>query len=754
MNNKKQNDTEPSKPPSASPSGMPSGSDDALDNELQSATAGDDAIDEELLALSPPPPSLQQAIFIVMIIGFSFVLLYLFWPEMRYFLKGFVDPVPLGEAADLQSKALESDSFVKVDGVPLVNRTVTFSTGTKWFSGDIFRKMAPISGNPNLLVQWHTPNPEIKQANDALTPPASFAGRLKLREDLSENYNKFWPFYDCLKVHSTSQCKFCIGKSNMDECRPIFTCVDNYPIELCDQTAFNTREELEKKVAKLKSEVQSDTSEAVARELAQDERALAALENINTLSELVVLEELFDRLSLLAVPEARNGDILALKKTLFAKQMNALEILLRMPIEKIASLSGALRQKLREEKANLERVEAELAELSRQEQALGPLLDVSTEVAEFVALVREQQRKLRRIDQSTAPLAEWKLDGNETGLVLLNRVRDLSAMLSEMKLSPKNAEEDKPPVAVDTESADASAVSTDTDAEPQTDSAEKSASEAASAQNSPAQSNDAQDAVPPPVPRSPIDAQTETDLAPLEDPVLSAIDTQLNQAVARVAEIGRKLIRLSPGESPALDKWARSTDIVGSLPKPLRADHVFKAFEQLKEMLANVEPASEQSLKARYRSLLDTKKEKQALQKKLSATSGLAELELVDRWEALKKSTGNIKSEPELKAAVNRLHELSGLYARQEFYPRDLSNYPEVQKALRTLLNDADLPSLTARVTALESEFASPMYILLDDEKPTDNPWILFVYIVVPLMLVINIRKLLRFIAEWRQYGL
>ncbi|MBN2717564.1 MAG: hypothetical protein JXX14_17060 [Deltaproteobacteria bacterium] len=720
--------------------------DDDLVNFANSASH-DESVDEELLALAPPPPSLQHAIFILIIIGFSFVLMVLFWPELKYFLKGFADPVSLGEAADLESQQLTSDSYVSLEGVPLVNRTVTFSTGTKWFSGDIYRKMAPVSGNPNLLVQWHTSNPDIKQVSDALKPPSSFAGRLKRRTDLSENYNKFWPFYDCLKLHSTSQCKFCIGKANLDECRPIFTCVDNYPIEVCDQTAFFTREEIEEKIGKLKSELQRRPSADLTNELAMNEKALTATGNIAVLADLVSIEEMFDRVAMLEVTDDRKADAFNLKKELFGYLLDALEIRLRTPIEKMASLTAPLKRKLLETQSALDAVRAEIEKLEREKLALGPLVDVSAELAEFVELVREEQEKLRRVDESSERLKDWQLDGTESGAVLLARVRDLSARLAAMKLRPKATVESDKKVSADSDEspvADSGTVQNAQDTDSVGSGVDHSATNDTAASEAVTNDTAANDAV----------ADAVSGDAQLTDPVLAAIDAQLNGAVERVAEVGRKLIILSPGEAPKLDAWAKSTDIVGFLPKPLRADHVFKSFEDLQKMLADVTPTAKTSLKSRYRALVEQQKQKRETEKQLAGTSGLPELRLVARFDALRQTSQKIDSEASLGEAVDRLRQLSGQYAQQEFYPWDLSNYPKVKAELGALIDKAGLPALEARVTAFEKAFAPAMYVLLDDEKPTDNPWILFVYIAVPIMLVVNLKKLLRFIADWRQYGL
>lgn len=696
-------------------------------------------IDEELLALSTPPPSIQQAIFIVIIIGFSLLVLGLFWPELRYFVKGFGEPTTLGEAADLDTHQIVSDSFVKVDGVPLVNRTVTFSTGTKWFSGDIYRKMAPLSGNPNLLVQWHTSNPQIKQAKDSLTPPSSFAGRLKKREELSENYSKFWPFYDCLKLHNTSQCKYCIGKSNLDECRPVFTCVDNYPIEVCDYTAFNTKEEVVEKIEELKAELQQRVSSDLTAELEAYQKALGAYENLGILSDVVQLEELFDRASMLEAKGEQQKQLLDTRVKILSHLVKTLEIRLTHPREKIATLSPALKQKLAQKKNDLATAHKELKRLVVEKKALRPLLDIHVELSDFVVLVKEQKAKLLRVDKGSETLADWKLDGKETGLVLLQKIQDLSAKLATLSLRPKEGQATASEQSIGNDGTDSQDTDTlESAAEDTANTSEQNTEQVASDENVSPEGDTEQPVV-------------EPSLSVPTEPTLARIDSQLDDAIERVAVLGRVLTIVTPQDVPKLNQWAGKTDIVGSLPKPLRAEHVFKSFEMIAKSLKAASPTQTATLKARYRTLRDANKVTQQKIESLRATSGLAQLELVGEFNALQQLMKTAKSEKWVKEVSHRWKQISASYANKEFYPWDLSNYPKERQSLAQLMNNVNLAGLEEDIHSLEKELSAPMYVLLDDEKPTDNPWILFVYIAVPIMLVVNFRKLLRFISEWRQ---
>jgi hypothetical protein len=76
-----------------------------------------------------------------------------------------------------------------------------------------------------------------------------------------------------------------------------------------------------------------------------------------------------------------------------------------------------------------------------------------------------------------------------------------------------------------------------------------------------------------------------------------------------------------------------------------------------------------------------------------------------------------------------------------------LNNYPKLQKELSDFIKKSRIPQIESEVKKLEALHPSTMWVLLDKEKPSDNPWVLFIYIVIPIMIIINTRKLLRFIA-------
>jgi hypothetical protein len=62
--------------------------------------------DEELATLSGPPPSLRHAVIICVILGLSIFMLYWFFPDLSYLLRGLEEPEDLGEAADIVPESL------------------------------------------------------------------------------------------------------------------------------------------------------------------------------------------------------------------------------------------------------------------------------------------------------------------------------------------------------------------------------------------------------------------------------------------------------------------------------------------------------------------------------------------------------------------------------------------------------------------------------------------------------------------------
>ncbi|MBN2801508.1 MAG: hypothetical protein JXR91_00285 [Deltaproteobacteria bacterium] len=686
-----------------------------------------DDIDEELMALAPPPPAIQEAIFIMVILGFSIFILYLFFPQAKYFVKAFSKPENLGDAANINTAKLAGDSYVRVEGMPLVNRTVTFSTGTKWFSGDIYRKMAPVGGNSSLLAQWHTPNPNIKQEKDILTPPSDFAGRLKKREELSKNYNKFWPFFDCLNFHDTSQCKFCIGKKSLDDCRPVFTCVDNYPIELCDITAFNSKEEIETRIAKLDEQLNTSKNDSIVTEIASYKVALNAVENIELLTQQVKLEEYFTRLERLAAYNKGNKDIEALQLEILDKMTDELSVLFIEPNNKLKSLSKPIREKLENAIHNMDEANEKLKIISIEKKKLGPLVDVNRELADFIVVIDETISKLKLGKDVDSLISGWKLNNDASGDEIYNKVLTLNASVIKSINLIKDNESN-----VNTDQVDKDKESDEKINEPDSDNIKDSDIRSAEA-----------------IDKTQGDAEVaDSDIAQLSSEAQRVIDN-LFTLRNRLTTLGRKINTLNPGDSKELDKWADKTDIVGSLPKALRAQRVITSVQKIEGFVKDTKESTDISLKQRYKKLLADEKENREKVKTTGLLSGVEEFKIIKDFENLKSKKERFIEGRDFSEYSKRLFSLFEIYKSKDFYPADLGNHAEVKSSLIKFFKNCKMDQYDTKISSLEMKIGRPVFVLLDGEKPGDNLWILFVYLIIPVLMFVNIRRLLRFIRFW-----
>jgi hypothetical protein len=195
--------------------------------------------DEELAALSGPPPSLRHAVVICVILFMSGLMLYWFFPDLSYLLQGLEDPADLGESADILPEQLEVNSHVTIHGLPMVHQSIEFKEGIQWFAmSDTTRKLFPLTGQARLFVQWTVPEADRAYRDPNVNPerlavPYDFSGRLIDPSYVGGNYDKIWVFYSCLEVYSLRQCKHCLGLVDMDDCRAEFTCAESFPAEEC-----------------------------------------------------------------------------------------------------------------------------------------------------------------------------------------------------------------------------------------------------------------------------------------------------------------------------------------------------------------------------------------------------------------------------------------------------------------------------------------------------------------------------------------
>ncbi|MBW2275903.1 MAG: hypothetical protein JRF63_00340, partial [Deltaproteobacteria bacterium] len=200
----------------------------------------DEEYDEELAALSGPPPSLRHAVIICVILLLSVYMIYFFFPDLSYLLRGLEEPEDLGEAADIMPDELALNSYVTIHGLPMLHRSIEFKEGISWFAmSDTTRKLFPLTGQSGLFIQWTEPEERRAYRDPNVNPerlalPYDFTGHLLDRSAVGGNYEKIWVFYDCLESYSLRQCKHCLGLSEIAECRQRFTCAENFPADVCE----------------------------------------------------------------------------------------------------------------------------------------------------------------------------------------------------------------------------------------------------------------------------------------------------------------------------------------------------------------------------------------------------------------------------------------------------------------------------------------------------------------------------------------
>jgi hypothetical protein len=158
------------------------------------------AIDEELLALSEPPASLRYGLITLLVIALSIVMLVWFFPEFKYLIAGIGGPRHLEDAADIDLSTLKNNTFVSVEGIPWVTKTVAYNDGIKWFGlSDTSRKLFPLMGQRKLLVRWTVPQKNKVYRDPQLHPsslplPGYFEGHLLKYDKYSSRYQHIWNF--------------------------------------------------------------------------------------------------------------------------------------------------------------------------------------------------------------------------------------------------------------------------------------------------------------------------------------------------------------------------------------------------------------------------------------------------------------------------------------------------------------------------------------------------------------------------------
>ncbi len=153
-----------------------------------------DPVDEELLALSAPPPSPWYGVLTGVVILVCAGFLLWFVSDFSYFLEMLDEPRPLGEAPSVEPSKLVHNDYVALDGIPRVNRSLDFSSVELF--GRRTNSFFPLMGQNRVFVVW----PQTKKPyGDSYNPvrwflPSHFEGRLIRRDSYlgRSRYRKLW----------------------------------------------------------------------------------------------------------------------------------------------------------------------------------------------------------------------------------------------------------------------------------------------------------------------------------------------------------------------------------------------------------------------------------------------------------------------------------------------------------------------------------------------------------------------------------
>jgi|LSQX01.1.fsa_nt_gb hypothetical protein len=684
-----------------------------------------DDIDEELLALAPPPPSLQQAAITVLVMVLSIVILVLFFPDLRFFLRSFQSAEALGESADIDLQNVNPESWVSLTGIPLMNRTLTFSDGAKFVSRDIYRKMAPLSGRPELLVQWRIEKPSATAAEPTISAPSYFEGRLRRREDMGNAYDKFWPFYDCLTMHNASRCQYCLGRDSYASCRDAFTCVENFPVALCAKAIDTDLATVSAEIDALKKQAQHAAANSYERaELANLENLQNALLTVQTEGRITRLEEVILRLEHLAIPESEFAQIQELLSQALSLQIAVLGARLSASTERVQSLGEAARAELDDARIQQQQADDAIDALQKEVAQLTHRKAICDTLRHVASWATELRQKVLSPDAPQAALAQPLVDPHaDNGAVILDALTALNAQFT-----------------------------------------------GASGQ------------------------ANEASAAPATSEPANAPDTRrdnwaqsLNALSERLTDLSDRIDALASAAAPDFDRWAGRRDIYTEVPESQRLSSVFVHLTKIESFLDNAAPADAAPegatdaadialpsgeaasandaaatedpidndavtpLPQRLEEAQKALQQQRDIQKRLREMNVLTEYTLDSEFNALVSAVKAPPSPAWKKQVLRDWSHVMGRFASQEFYPRRLSDHPKIKARIDALLTENILTQLETQTAEREKRWQRPMWILMDRERPTDNPWVVLVYILVPLMFFLNARRLHLFLQSRRR---
>ncbi len=688
---------------------------------VESATgpAYQEEVDEELLALAPPPPSIRQALFVGIILALTIVMLVWFSPELRYFLRSFEGPVHLGEAPDIDTGALSSHSYVSLNGLPMINETLVFNEGVKWFAqSDTERKMFSLSGQPDIFVQWAMSDehkayrdPEFDPVSPPL--PAFFEGHLIKRGEIGPNFDKVWVFFDCLNVHTVSRCKYCLGRVSMDSCREAFTCLERNTSDQCGEFLERSAEGLASEIGDLENKVSSgENPQENRKKIAHLTDLKMSLREQGVAVKAVRLEEMFARadrlLRMVGDGERERRDLESIRTEVLGMQFEDMAIRAGKPASVVDSFKGDDRAQLDlalERYKNLVKAEPAKIEDLKAIQAVIEIGNGLQRLKERLAWIDE--RIVRHDPVHMEPLKKLKLDPEKsTGAQILAAVEMLEQALSK----PSDLREE-----------------IDADA-------------------------------------GPTDEKPGADIDEIDEPDVKRAVLALRAVASRADSLQDRVAFVEPGAIPDFDKWAmksntvlhlcRSTSKDGcKIPKGLRTDEIIGALDRLEKMLEGVVPEDVEvpALSSKLDQGIDDLDEIKKGIRELEARSGLVELEVMEPLLALQESIASLADKPGgARKDVRELERVKRIMMERGFYSTQLKGMPEELAAIEKNLDAGKLSKLDERLDALGSTIDRSDWVLVDGDVPIDNIWVVFVYLLLVVMIVINLKKLWRFWLAWR----
>ncbi len=654
-----------------------------------------DEIDEELLALSPPPPNPRLLLLIILIFCMTVVMMVWFFPELKYFLSAFREPVKLGEAADIEVESLAPNRQAELHGFPLMQRTLTFKEGVKWFMlSNNTRKLSPLAGQPNIYVQW-TESTARKAYRDPETnpgelgPPSSFKGQLATRQSMGANYEKIWVFYDCLKYHYIGRCNRCIGKNSMDDCRNTFVCEENAGKETCLEITSRSETDLSDEIAKAERSGDKKTEEHL--------RQLKSLQNeIAVQARFVELEELdikTGRLQNIAAKKKSSqiSSLYKIRATLLNLRFQELKLRAVHALRTTSVLSEESKQKLHSLSGELKNKKTEEESLVSQLKIMKTLVRIGESLHRWNKRTEDIIAKAKEFPPSVVEKLSAFDPNAKKGSILLSA---LSSMESDLASVKKNA---------------------------------------------------------------PNEGENRDEVPSSDNAVDDKHVVKLTEFKERLDDMMSRLSTLSPGQLPELEQWASKPDVLGDVPEPLMENRVMENISEIERMLASTTPnesASDETFLPLARRMNESIDKLAALRTEIKAipeTPGFHEMEIEKELSSISSVIESGITKDNADALAKRINMLIADMTIKGVYLAKLKGAEKEAAMLSKLLSEERLKELKVELQNASSTLEPIDYVLIDGEIPLDKLWVVAVYLILMLMLIVNIRKILLFVEAYRK---